>query len=88
MAEKAVINSIFGLKKNANGEYVVLVSASVTGGKDETFRVITCEATSADILPILPTWQSRIKQAIIDAASSQYGIIVDDVLSTDFAKLL
>lgn len=88
MAEKAIVNSLFGLKRNAKGEYVILISASITGGREETFYTITCEASSSDILPLLPTWQARIKQAIIDAALDQYGITVDAVISPDFAKII
>jgi hypothetical protein len=87
MAEKAVIHSVFGLKRDASGNFVLLVTASITDGT-ESFHVLTTQAVSATILPIAPTWRSLIKSAVIADALAKYGITVDEVISPDFLLLL
>lgn len=87
MAEKAVIHSVFGLKKDASGNFVLLVTASLTDGV-ESFHVLTAQAIAATVLPSSPNWRALVKSAVIADAASQYGITVDEVIAPDFSLLL
>lgn len=87
MAEKAVIHSVFGLKKDASGNFVLLVTASITDGV-ESFRLLTTQASSATVLPPDPNWRALVKTAVIADALSKYGITVDEVIAPDFSLLL
>lgn len=87
MAEKAVIHSVFGLKKDASGNFVLLVSASITDGV-ECFHMLTTQAVSSTLLPIVPSWRALVKTAVIADALAKYGITVDEVIAPDFSLLL
>ncbi len=82
MAEKAIIKHLDYIKKAANGDFQVGITAAIGYGT-ESYVTLTCVATSSILDPILPTWRTRIRDAVVAAALDQYGLTVDGVVFND-----
>lgn len=86
MAEKAIIQSAFGIKVDASGNYVILVRAQVTNGV-ESFVELTCPASSPLLIPVVSTWRVIVRDAVVAAALARWGLVVDTVLFPDLSLL-
>lgn len=80
MADKALIMTVKNIAL-VEGEYILTADVAVTQGEGAfTFEV---EATSANFNPLIPTWRTRLKDAVVAKAAADYSVTVDDVLFTD-----
>ena len=82
MAEKAVITRLDYIKKVASGDFQIGITATIGYGT-ESYATLTCVAMSSLLDPVLPTWRTLIRDAVVAAALKQYGLTVDGVLFND-----
>jgi len=81
---KALVESIYGLQQQANGDYELQASASVTNGLGQPFVAVSAFASAPSIDPHNPKWHQRIAQAVVDAAAAlDPPSTVDEVLFAD-----
>lgn len=85
MAEKAQVSQVYGLKK-VGGSYLITVDFWATdgvGGSD----VGTVVVSSTNLVPLLPSWRSRIREAIIEYADTNWDRTIDEVLFLDLSLI-
>ena len=81
---KAMVTECYALDIEDNLYKITGIAAVTTDDAGHIF--IGFEASSPTFNPALPNWRSRIRDAVIDAAS-QANITVDQVLHTDQSLL-
>lgn len=87
MAEKAVISQPYTFF-NDGGTYNIYCYAMVSNGNEGDSFNVGAVATSTNFNPILPSWRTRIANAIKDAAAAHDpSVIVDSVQFPDFSIL-
>lgn len=66
--------------------YVLQLGVVVTDGA-KWYSQMNVKAVATSLKPVLPSWQTIIRDAIVLQAQTELGLVVDEVMFPDFSVL-
>ena len=85
MAEKGLLIRVYSLVKDGSN-YTITADCAVSNGDFGTY-LFTVEVSAASYNPLLPTWRTLLRDAIVNHALNEWNITVDGVMFPDFGYL-